>query len=125
MTSARTYSAQNRDAVRLLGLEIARARRERRWTIPDLGERAGVSDVTVRAAEKGVVTVAIGTVFEIATILGIDLFAERSALTLTPAYDLCPQPRSGTQVARRWPSAGTGSARVGWRCAARPARPTC
>jgi len=28
----------------------------------------------VRAAEKGAVTVAIGTVFEIASILGIDLF---------------------------------------------------
>lgn len=80
MARTRTYSPQTRDAVRLLGLEIARARRERRWTIPDLAERTGVSDVTVRAAEKGAVTVAIGTVFEIASILGIDLFGDPSAL---------------------------------------------
>lgn len=40
----------------------------------DLAERAGVSDVTVRSAEHGALTVAIGTVFEIASILGIDLF---------------------------------------------------
>ncbi|MDR7252781.1 transcriptional regulator with XRE-family HTH domain [Nocardioides sp. BE266] len=59
----------------LLGLEIARARRARRWTVAELAERAGVSHMTVRAAEKGALTVAIGTVFEIAAILGIDLFA--------------------------------------------------
>lgn len=96
MTRARTYSSQTRDAVRLVGLEIARSRRERRWTIPDLAQRAGVSDVTVRSAEKGAVTVAIGTVFEIASILGIDLFGppdelphlvarSRERLTLLPA----------------------------------------
>ncbi len=80
MTRAQTYSPQTRDAARILGLEIARARRERRWTIPELAERAGISHVTVRSAEKGAVTVAIGTVFEIATILGIDLFAAPSQL---------------------------------------------
>lgn len=80
MARARTYSPQTRDAVRLLGMEIARTRRERRWTIHDLAERAGVSHVTVRAAEKGAVTVAIGTVFEIASILGIDLFGAPSEL---------------------------------------------
>ena len=96
MARARTYSPQTRDAVRLLGLEIARTRRARRWTIPDLAERAGVSAVTVRSAEKGAVTVAIGTVFEIASILGIDLFGapselphlvarSRERLTLLPA----------------------------------------
>lgn len=75
MARAQTYSPQARDAVALLGLEIARARRARRWTITDLAERAGVSQMTVRSAEKGALTVAIGTVFEIAAILGIDLFA--------------------------------------------------
>ena len=75
MARAQTYSPQARDAVTLLGLEIARERRARRWTIADLAERAGVSHVTVRSAEKGTLTVAIGTVFEIAAILGIDLFA--------------------------------------------------
>lgn len=74
MSQVRTYSQQTVDAARLLGLEIARARRARRWTINELAERAGVSRITVRAAEAGTPTVAIGTVFELATILGIDLF---------------------------------------------------
>jgi transcriptional regulator with XRE-family HTH domain len=62
------------DAARVLGLEIARVRRERRWPIIELAERAGVSPPTVRAVEAGAPTVAIGTVFELATILGIELF---------------------------------------------------
>ena len=80
MARTQTYSPQARDAVALLGLEIARARRARRWTIADLAERAGVSQMTVRSAEKGALTVAIGTVFEIAAILGIDLFGPPEAL---------------------------------------------
>jgi len=74
MARARTYSPQTRDAARLLGLEIARARRARRWSAAELAERAGVSHVTVRSAEKGALSVSIGTVFEIATVLGVDLF---------------------------------------------------
>lgn len=80
LSRAQTYSPQTRDAIRVLGLEIARARRARRWTIPDLAERAGVSHVTVSSVEKGAGTVAIGTVFEIATILGIDIFGAPSQL---------------------------------------------
>jgi transcriptional regulator with XRE-family HTH domain len=69
-----TYSRHTVDAVRVLGLEIARARRAKRWTINELAERAGVSRITVRGVEAGTPTVAIGTVFELATLLGIDLF---------------------------------------------------
>lgn len=76
-----THSQQTLDAARVLGLEIARARRERRMTINELAERAGVSRITVRAVEAGTLTVAIGTVFELATILGVDLFGvDRSQL---------------------------------------------
>jgi transcriptional regulator with XRE-family HTH domain len=71
---AHPYSSQTIDAVRVLGLEVARARRARRWTVAELAERAGISAVTLRNIERGVPTVAIGTVFEVATILGIDLF---------------------------------------------------
>lgn len=74
MSRKHTYSPPATDAARILGLEIARARRERRWTLIELAERAGVSRITVRAVEAGTPTVAIGTAFEIATILGIDLF---------------------------------------------------
>lgn len=74
MPRTHTYTPRTRHGLQLLGLEIARARRERRLTIIELAERAGVSRVTVSAVESGSPTVAIGTVFELATILGLDLF---------------------------------------------------
>lgn len=74
MPGTRTYSQQTLDAARVLGLEIAGARREQRWTINELAERAGVSRITVRAVEAGAPTVAVGTVFELATLLGVELF---------------------------------------------------
>jgi transcriptional regulator with XRE-family HTH domain len=75
------YSPQTIDAVRVLGLEIANARRARRWTEAALAERAGIAAVTLRNVERGVPTVGIGTVFELATILGIELFgADRQDL---------------------------------------------
>jgi transcriptional regulator with XRE-family HTH domain len=82
MTRIHNYSPQTRDAARVLGLEIARARRVRRWPVAELAERAGISAPTVRAVESGRPGVAIGTVFELATILGIDLFgADKSELS--------------------------------------------
>ncbi len=74
MRVAHPYSPQTIDAVRVLGLEVARARRARRWTETALAERAGISAVTLRNIERGTPTVGIGTVFEVATILGIELF---------------------------------------------------
>jgi transcriptional regulator with XRE-family HTH domain len=62
------------DAARVLGLEIARARRERRWTAVELAERAGISPITLRKIERGDPSVALGTAFEIATLLAIPLF---------------------------------------------------
>lgn len=81
MRRAHPYSPQTLDAVRLLGLEIARTRRARRWTETALAERAGISAVTLRNIERGAPTVGIGTVFEVATILGLKLFgADRDGL---------------------------------------------
>lgn len=68
------YSHQTVDAVRVLGLEIARTRRARHWTEAELAGRVGISAVTLRNIERGTPTVGIGTVFEAATLLGIDLF---------------------------------------------------
>jgi transcriptional regulator with XRE-family HTH domain len=79
MPRTHTYSSHAIDAARLLGVEIGRARRERRWTINELAERAGVSRITVRAVEAGTPTVAIGIGFELATIVGIDLFGASPA----------------------------------------------
>lgn len=75
------YSPQTVDAVKVLGLEVARARRAKRWTEAALAERAGISAVTLRKIESGAPTVGIGTVFEVVTLLGIDLFgADRNEL---------------------------------------------
>ncbi|MEQ9860538.1 helix-turn-helix domain-containing protein [Pectobacterium cacticida] len=41
--STRTYSRYSRDAARLLGLMIRTARIERKLTVEELAERAGVS----------------------------------------------------------------------------------
>jgi len=81
MATSHQALPQTVDAVKVLGLEVARARRARRWTEAELAERAGISAVTLRNIQRGVPTVGIGTVFEVATILGIDLFgADRDGL---------------------------------------------
>lgn len=78
--SRRTFSATTRQVCRLLGLEIARARRERRWTQAELAERVGVSDTTVRSIERGDPRVGLGVAVEAATLLGIELVADPDEL---------------------------------------------
>ena len=75
MRKPHTYHPQTLDAAQLLGLEVSRVRRERRTTTKDLAERAGISPVTLRKIEKGDPTVELGAAFEVATLLGIVLFA--------------------------------------------------
>lgn len=70
---AHAYSSQTLDTVQVLGLEIARARRARRWNAEDLAVRAGISRSTLSAVEHGAPTVAIGVAFEVAALLGINL----------------------------------------------------
>ncbi|MEP7191332.1 MAG: helix-turn-helix domain-containing protein [Actinomycetota bacterium] len=69
----RTYSSPARAGVRLLGAEIARERKRAAVTAADLAERARISLVTLRKVERGEPSVAIGTVFEVAVLLGLDL----------------------------------------------------
>jgi transcriptional regulator with XRE-family HTH domain len=70
---AHPYSSPTRAGVRLLGAEIARERKRAAVTAADLAERARISLVTLRKVERGEPSVAIGTVFEVAVLLGIDL----------------------------------------------------
>src|ERR1700758_5467235 len=79
MPISHTFSRQTLAAAKVLGLEIARARRAHRWTTSELAERAGISVVTLRNIERGVPTVALGIVFEVATLVGLDLFGEDAA----------------------------------------------
>lgn len=82
----RTYSRYSRDAVRLLGLMIRNARIERKLTVAELAERAGVSRGLVQRAERGDMGCAIGTAFELATLVGVPLFsADQPALALHTA----------------------------------------
>jgi transcriptional regulator with XRE-family HTH domain len=75
-------SPQTRTALQILGTQLATARRTRRWRLADLAERAGVSIPTVRNIEHGSPTVAIGTVFEVAHLLGVPLYGADSGAEL-------------------------------------------
>jgi transcriptional regulator with XRE-family HTH domain len=80
-----THSAATLHATATLGNLIATARRERRVSVAELCERAGISAGTLRAVERGAPTVAIGVVFEVATILAIPLFDATSSDELAAA----------------------------------------
>ena len=62
------------EAGQLLGSRVRQAPRERRWTVVELAERVGVSPVTIRKVENGDLTVALGTAFEAAALVGVALF---------------------------------------------------
>jgi transcriptional regulator with XRE-family HTH domain len=83
MKRMHTHSPQAAAAVQVIGLQIARARRGRRQTLDEVAERVGVSRKTLHEVEHGSPTVAIGTVFEVATLLGVPLFGavDRSELS--------------------------------------------
>lgn len=63
-----------REAVKLLGLLIRRARIERRMTVQEVADRAGVSRGLVTRAEAGELRTSIGAAFEIAAVVGVRLF---------------------------------------------------
>jgi transcriptional regulator with XRE-family HTH domain len=62
------------DATGVLGNQIKLARHARGWTIADFAARLGVNDRTVRKLEAGAPTVSIGTVFNAAFLVGVNLF---------------------------------------------------
>ena len=78
----RSYSRYAREAAELLGLMIHAARVERELTVTEVAERAGVSRGLIQRIEKGEMGSAIGAAFEVAAIVGLQLF-EASPATLT------------------------------------------
>jgi transcriptional regulator with XRE-family HTH domain len=77
----RTYSRYTRHAVTLLGKQIRIARKERKMTEKELAERTGISRGLLQRIEKGNLKCQIGTVFEVATLVGIKLFdADESSI---------------------------------------------
>jgi transcriptional regulator with XRE-family HTH domain len=69
-----THSPATVEAAKLLGSRVRLARKRRRWTITQLAERTGVSETTIRKIERGDPSVALGTAFEAATLVGVALF---------------------------------------------------
>jgi transcriptional regulator with XRE-family HTH domain len=79
MARKRTYSRLTIEAARLLGARVRQGRIERRWTQEEFAERVGVSPVTARKIEAGDPTVALGTAFEAAVLVGAPLFGDDPA----------------------------------------------
>lgn len=60
-------------ALSVVGLDIRLARQDLGWTVQELADRAGVNARTVRAVEAGAPTTAVGTVFELSWLVGLQL----------------------------------------------------
>lgn len=76
MTKQRTYSKHAHDAVILLGEQIKLGRKQRKWTEHNLADRAGISRATLQKIENGEMSCAIGLVFEVAALVGVNLFEQ-------------------------------------------------
>ena len=77
MSVARHSTAVSRaaaDALGVLGTQIKLARLARGWTLADTADRLGVDRRTVSSIEAGSSRVAIGTMFNAAILVGVDLF---------------------------------------------------
>jgi transcriptional regulator with XRE-family HTH domain len=72
--ATRSYSRYSEEAARLLGQAIRLARIDRKLTVEELAERAGMSRGLVQRVERGDMGCAIGAVFEVAAIVGVRLF---------------------------------------------------
>ncbi len=72
--ATRTYSRITRHAAALLGKQIRIARKERKMTVQELADRAGISRGLLQRIEKGDLKCQIGAVFEVAALVGIKLF---------------------------------------------------
>lgn len=80
-STTRAYSSYCRNAVALLGGMIRAARKERKMTVQDVADRAGISRGLLQRIESGNAKCEIGAVFEAAAIVGVRLFdADENAL---------------------------------------------
>lgn len=76
MTKQRTYSRYAQEAAILMGEQIKLGRKQQKWTEKNLADRAGISRATLQKIEKGALSCAIGLVFEVATLVGMNLFEQ-------------------------------------------------
>jgi len=86
--ATRTYSRYSRSAVALLGQLIRLGRIERKLTLAELAERADVSRGLLQRIERGEPGCSIGAVFEVAAIVGVNLFdADQHTLATSIAFN--------------------------------------
>jgi ribosome-binding protein aMBF1 (putative translation factor) len=78
--SVRTYSPVTLDALRVMAGLIRLYRSERGLSVQNLADRLGVSRGLVQRIEAGNPKCEIGVVFEVATLLGIQLFSPSTPL---------------------------------------------
>jgi len=74
MTKARVYSQYCIEAAAVLGKQIRLGRKQKKWTESELAERANISRATLNKIEKGDLSCKIGLVFELAALVGVELF---------------------------------------------------
>jgi transcriptional regulator with XRE-family HTH domain len=79
----RAYSKYTKDAACLLGEQIRLGRKDRHWSEQNLADRAGISRATLQKIEAGELSPSIGLVFEVATLVGVVLFAPESRTLAT------------------------------------------
>lgn len=77
----RTYSRYSHDAAKLLSGHIRAARLERKLTLQEIADRAGISRGLLQRIEKGDMKCEIGVVFEVAAIVGVTLFEDSNTLS--------------------------------------------
>ena len=81
-SKTRTYSRYSRTAATLLGELIRTARKRNKLTMQEVADRAGISRGLLQRIEKDNLRCELGTVLEVATIVGVRLFdADQSTLT--------------------------------------------
>jgi len=82
------------EMVRAVGASIRAARKRRRLTLQELGERTGVSVSMLSMLERGVASPSIGTLVSVSSALGLhmaQLFQDRSAQPPSPVRRLADQ----------------------------------
>lgn len=81
--TTRAYFHYSQEALVLLSQMLKRARIDRRMTMEEVAERAGISRGLLRRIETGDPRCAIGVAFEIAAIVGVPLFHAEPAMLST------------------------------------------
>jgi len=98
-------SPDTSEALRMLAASIKTHRLRRRWSIDELARRVGVSHPTIIKVERADPTVAIGTMFEAATLVGVTLFDADSVVRTrqrwnSPVAPVSRSPRSNSRPRR-------------------------